>query len=439
MPCVAAPATRLLPRPWRFAAGAAVLLLLLAAAASHHAIGSRHVIAARESAAAALSGTLAYISAGNVWILTSGGAPAQVTSDGAATRVRWTPGGSLLLVEERDLLLTLRPDGTRLPVGRGAWLPDDSALAAPADDGGIALLAPDGTPQPQLVQGMPRVSLLPVAWSPDGGTLLVNRTETDARGLPAAQSVWLVARSGGETRELLASADTWPEALGWSPDGRWLAVFRGPAMACVSCRVDGQELDAVEVATGRVLSLGTVVRRDGYCFSADGQALIASAGAGRESYRNKQLLRLDLTSGETALLAGGGGTVAIQPACAPRGDGVAFTLGPALAGAAFSGLDSAHGYPQALLSGRRLKADGVMAAAPPPGFAQEAPRWAGEDALLFVQWSVGADAEPERTQLWLGDTAGDKAAPVVAALGTSAPPAPYFGDDGLADLFDWHP
>ncbi|HLZ71211.1 MAG TPA: hypothetical protein VKV26_15020 [Dehalococcoidia bacterium] len=423
----------------RVALFATLLVVLLFAGVSRRVFGSDHAVAARVSAAITLGGQLAYISAGNVWVLQSGGAPVQITNDGAATRVRWSPGGSLLLVDERDQRLSLRPDGKPLPLGQGAWLPDDSALATTAGGGDLQLLAPDGSLLQTLVPSGARVLLQPVAWSPDGATLAFNRVVSDDRGIPTQQAVWLVGRAGGQALELLPPTDTWPEALGWSPDGRWLAVFRGPAMACVSCRADGQELAAVELATGRTLPLGTVVRSDGYCFSADGKALIASAGAGRESYRDKRLLRLDLASGATSVLAGGGETAAIQPACAPRGEAVAYTLGPALDGAPFSGLDATHGYPQSLLSGRRLRAGAATAAAPPQGYAQEAPHWAGTGALLFVQWQVGADAEPENASLWLEDTVGGEATPVAATLGTSTPPAPYFGDDGLADLFDWHP
>lgn len=437
----AAPRSRSPLRSCRSLAFAGVLLLLLVANTLAPAGGARRRAIARLAEDLGLSGSLAYVSGGNVW-LADGGAPAvQLTADGAATRVRFTPGGTALLIDERDQRLVLRRDGSRLPAISGAWLPDDAGVATVAGDGDLVLQTADGSLVQTLVPAAPQVALRPVAWSPDGAVLAFNRLALDGRGIPVAETVWLVGRDGGGPRELLPAGDSWPEALSWSVDGRWLAVFRGPAEACVSCRVDGQELDAVEVASGRALVAGTVVRPDGYCFTADGTALIASVGAGRESYRDKQLLRLDLQSGATTVIAGGGAFVAIQPACAPRGGAVAFTLGPALAGDAFSGLDAAHGYPQALLSGRRLHTDAAtgFVSGPPLGYAQEAPRWAGADTLLFVQWAVGAHAEPTDATLWIASGDGGMAREIAPALGAGAPPAPYFGDDGFADLFDWHP
>jgi sugar lactone lactonase YvrE len=425
------------PRTWQSGAGALLIVLLLFGAWLSRAGGT----AVRPATGEALSGWLTYIGGGDVWVQQAGGTALQLTHDGAAIRVRWTPGGSALMVEERNRVVTLSRDGTPLAVSPGAWLPDDSAVAVRAADGGIDLVGADGTQLGRLLAGGPNLTLEPAAWSPDGATLAVNRVQTDGRGIPSAQAVWLVNRDGSQTHELLPPTTNWPQALGWSPDGRWLAVFRGPAMACVSCRVDGQELDAVERATGRTVGAGTVVRPDGFCFTGDGAALIASVGAGRESYRDKQVVRVDLADGSVSHLAGGADTAAIQPACAAQGSGVAFIVGPALAGEPFSGLDSAHGYPQALLAGRRLRDGSAIGgpATPPAGSAQEAPRWAGAGTVLFVQWAVGADGLPARAQLWSEAVASGEQALIVPSLGTSVPPAPYFGDDGLADLFDWHP
>lgn len=439
-----AAASRLLRflRSWRSLALAAVVLMLMLLTRSAGAAGGlRSDVAARRVEDLALTGSLAYISGGNVWLLAAGAPAAQLTDDGGATRVRFTPGGSALIVDERDRQRVIRRDGTPLAAGPGAWLPDDGGVATTSSDGALELRATDGSLLKMLVPGSARETLQPVAWSPDGMTLAFDRLALDARGIPTSQSIWLVGRDATGLRELLPASDTWPQALGWSQDGRWLALFRGPAEACVSCRVDGQELDVVEVASGRALAVGTVVRPDGYCFTADGAALIASAGAGRESYRDKQLVRLDLNTGAVTAIAGGGAAVAIQPACAPQGNVVAFTLGPALVGEAFTDLDTAHGYPQALLSGRRLRTGGAAEAVsnPPDGFGQEAPRWAGADALLFVRWAVGGDAEPTDAALWLAASDAEAVREIVPALGTAAPPAPYFGDDGFADLFDWHP
>src|SRR5205814_8735488 len=96
-----------------------------------------------------------------------------------------------------------------------------------------------------LIPAAAGVSWLPVAWSPDGSTLALIRRTLDARGVPSDESTWLVQRDGSRLRQLAASGDSWPRPIGWSPDGGWLAVLRGPAENCVSCRVDGQPLTIV--------------------------------------------------------------------------------------------------------------------------------------------------------------------------------------------------
>lgn len=434
------PAVRPALRP---SAAPLAALLLAALCAGALGLAGRSAPAAGDEpatlSAPALSGDLAYISAGNVWLQRGAAPPRQLTSSGTATAVRWSPAGTTLLVTEAGHPLFFKADGAIAQSVAGLWTPDDTAVAVAGGNGGVDLALPDGGARATLVAPQPGVDFRPAAWSPDGRLLALNRRTFDDQGLPGAEAVWLVQRDGGDLRELLPAGATWPEALGWSPDGRWLAVWRGPAERCLACRADGQPLAIVSVADGRSVEVGTVVRSDGFCWSADASTFVASVGEGRESYRTKQLVRIDGATGARSVIAGDGGTVAIQPACAADGSGVAFTRGPALAGAPFENLDEQHGYPRALLGGRRIALGAAGRAPWPATLAEEAPRWAGGSLLLTVRWRPEANGLPASAELWLGDTEAGGGTLIAAALGSGGPLQAYFGDLGWSNLFTWHP
>ena len=99
------------------------------------------------------------------------------------------------------------PDGKRLAfvaVGR-IWVMD----------------LPNGTPKPLTESMLPAFQFAP-AWSPDGQSVAFTTWEEQARG-----HLWVVSAAGGAARRISAAPG---EYLGpvFSPDGRWLAVSRGP-------------------------------------------------------------------------------------------------------------------------------------------------------------------------------------------------------------------
>ncbi|MHB8578069.1 MAG: TolB family protein, partial [Dehalococcoidia bacterium] len=382
-----------------------------------------------------------YISGGNVWLLAAS-VPRQLTSDRTYTSVRWTPGGAFLLAHSAEGDVLLGRDGAVGPALVGAWTPNDSTVAVAMPDGGVDLVSPASRDAEVLIAAAPSVVFEPVAWSPDGAWLALVRSISGPKGLPVAQAAWLVRRDGSELHELVPAGDTWPRPLSWSPDGDWLAVYRGPAEPCASCRADGQRLDVVAVDGSRVLTVGNVLRPDWISWSPDSTWLVAAVGSGRESYRNKRLLRIDLPVGTLTELAGGAYQAATQPAVSPDGAQIALVLAPALVGDAFSNLDAAHGYP-ALIADRRIGIVNSPGAAPalldtPAGSAGDAPQWVGAGLLLFVRWQ-STEVKTSSRELWLADLNAGSQTRLASELGERGSAVGFYGELGWSSLFSWHP
>jgi hypothetical protein len=388
----------------------------------------------------ALRGSLAYISGGDLWLQGDSSPAVLLVGGGGFTAVRWTPGGTGLLVVQDGTRRLFWPDGTPGPDVNGAWLPDDSGVAVAQEDGSIDLVSPRSGEATTLIAGQPGVVLRPVAWSPDGSRLALNRLSMDAAGNVGEESVLVTDGAGSPLSEIPPGDRTWPEAADWSPDSQFLAVWRGPALRCVSCRADGQQLDVVQVSTGSVRTIGPVLRPNWYCWSSP-STLVASVGWGRETYRNKRIISVELNMGVDTSVDESTAAVAIQPACAPQG-GLAFTRGPALMGPPFSGLGTDGTIPNALPLGRRIwvaTADGgtIGEMDSATGSAEESPTWTGTNRLLFVRWS--GTLNQAAAHLWLRDTSTGSERELVDSLGTATAAAAYYGDFNWTCLFAWHP
>lgn len=397
--------------------------------------------------AATLLGRLAYISHGDVWLLDRGSRPRQLTADGDFSSVRWTPAGTALIAGRGDGRQVIAVDGGSVaaPVPTdGAWSPDDRAVAVQTADGRVSVVSTVTGETTTLVPAQPGVTYEPVAWAPDGLRLALVRSEIDGRGLPTEQAVWVVNADGSQLQELVPAGSVWPRPLRWSPDGRWLALLLGPPEACAACRADGQDLAVVSADGGATLSVGPLVRGGWLSWAPDSSYLVAAIGEGRETYRNKRIVRFDVPSGAVTTLAGGPDSVGIQPEVSPDGRSVAFTAAPGLVGDPFTNLDAAHGYPKALIGGRCVAiasptGDATAQALPTPnGWTDESPVWVSASALLFVRWRSDDGRAVAARELWLGSATGTGAVRLADSLGPSASAVGYYGELELSSLFSWH-
>lgn len=432
-------------RAWRYALRSVFALLILpllgGAAAVPPSVGGRLTPLLAGDLAAPLSGSLAFISQGNVWLLASDGTR-QITSSGEAEAVRWSPGGGYLSVIGAGSAAVFRANGAPTNLMTGIWNQDDTAVAS-ADASGNVLVqsTQDGTTQ-TLLTAPAGSRFAPAAWSPDGGQLLLDRTSRGEDGLPSAEDVWMIGRDGSGLQQVLPAGAVWPRALGWSPDGRWITAWLGPAEACASCRADGQPFEIVRPDGSRSQTPGVLLRPEWLAWSPDSSRLVAALGPGRETYRDKKLGLIDPVTG--VVQPGGTGAVQIQPAWSPDGSSLAYTAAPALPGAIFTNLDPAHGYPDPVLGHRAVRvlnpATGEdVAVDSPEHAAAESPVWAGAQTLLSVHWRLAADASVgPHAQLWSIDLASGRRTLLVSDLGAASPPPNYYGEFGWAHLFSWH-
>jgi hypothetical protein len=101
------------------------------------------------------------------------------------------------------------PDGTRI-VFSSSEKPDRIDMHVIPVNGG----------EPELFHSEAGTAMFPVAWSPDGSTLLYNFGPYDRSN----QDVWAFPLDGGEPFEVVAT-DATEYAADFSPDGKWLLYF----------------------------------------------------------------------------------------------------------------------------------------------------------------------------------------------------------------------
>jgi Tol biopolymer transport system component len=105
-----------------------------------------------------------------------------------------------------------------------SWSPDGTQIAF-ASEGGIALIASDGSNRVQLTDGGDGIDLGPT-WSPDGTQIAFTRTV----GGTGERETWVMAADGSNARVVYTSAPlTEPNVAvdvtpAWSPDGTRLAI-----------------------------------------------------------------------------------------------------------------------------------------------------------------------------------------------------------------------
>src|SRR5262249_55007182 len=135
-----------------------------------------------------VTGKLAYIHNGNVWIKTlPDGMARQVSQTGGAESPQWSPSGNWLVFCEGQKTVLVPMAGERIEIkgGYAAWAPRDDQLAF-IDDDGLRIVTPGGSQsQERLVfRNSPRARVAGFAWSPDGSTFALSVITPDPGGRP---------------------------------------------------------------------------------------------------------------------------------------------------------------------------------------------------------------------------------------------------------------
>jgi dipeptidyl aminopeptidase/acylaminoacyl peptidase len=227
------------------------------------------------------------------------------------TRPRFSPDGAHVAFEsEDDVWVAHVGTGTTRRVttdgaddGDAAWSPDGRRLVFVSNRGGrrdlwIASAEGERHGLRRLTESAGTES--DPQWSPDGRHVTFTARQPDdhyyARGL------YRVSAEGGEPQRLTPKDSTDDAALRWSPDGRRIAFVSdrsGYARVWVAAP-DGSDAREMETGAFDATSPHWLVEPH---WSADGRAILVSVN--REG--SYDLARIDVETGRTVLVRGGGG------------------------------------------------------------------------------------------------------------------------------------
>lgn len=248
---------------------------------------------------------------------------------------QFSPDGRFIAYRQNEALTVIRTDGagpwvvtpTHGPSDQAGWSPTENRLALANGQKTVTVAVTDDGPQdPQLVAD----GWSGVAWSPDGRTLAVARSETAENIFTGLSRVGLVARSGGEVR-VIGEARFSPEdgcagsarPQAWSPDGEWLLVARPGLWASLSA--DCNQLTVLSTQGGPLHLLGETPNLRWADWSPREKPLLAfTDGTGRPAFYNKQVRLARPPWAESRSLTPDG-YADREPAFSPGGRYLAFT------------------------------------------------------------------------------------------------------------------
>jgi dipeptidyl aminopeptidase/acylaminoacyl peptidase len=345
------------------------------------------------------------------WREASGLAPAG----GSAIREHWSPDGRTAAVMEPQT---------------GRWQPDPGWMET-------RVWVEQGSQRWQLTPLEPGVRWEPLAWSPDGRRLALLRMSfagplQPAQIAPIADaSLWVTVGDlhTATLRELPLPAAAQqtpgiPDVVVWSPDGQFLIVGMGPPFPSNSLRADGTHWHLVPVDDGAAIELGSgLTAIPSVAWAPDASFVVLSAPGGRETYRNKHLVRFQPTSGDRQDLAHDRRWADLEPTVSPDGRWVAFVRGRSIEELVAPGNPTAGAQANInAIRSRRIwvmgaDGSGVRQVTDALGWTDGAPVWSADGRwLVFVRWRPAEGNTPAAAQLWAVRPDGGEAQPLVTDL-----------------------
>ena len=174
---------------------------------------------------------------GGLWVVGAEGSPRFVADGFLDAPWSWSPTGAQLAYADIDELILLDPttwERTSIAAAAGsistiAWGPDGRSIAYSVEPPSTAATEHDTTGvfvvrsggQPRRVSDA--LGTVGMSWSPDGESLLLDRTESER------SVIEIVGADGSHDRVLVeGSASEGPGVPVWSPDARRIAFLRTP-------------------------------------------------------------------------------------------------------------------------------------------------------------------------------------------------------------------
>ncbi len=372
-------------------------------------------------------GQVAYISGGDVWLLDlDSGEQTRLTQDGHNRRPRLSPDGNWVAYLKTDQLFIKELAGgnehmaSEAGISDYAWSPKGGLLAYGTTSGFFIW---DGRLKASREIPVGLAALNRVAWHPIGESIALDNREGALRG------VLRVSLDGMDQGWVFSTEDLMnvPRLAGWSPDGRWVALWVGSraqateqdGLPLCMTRAEGGDLHCVEERG--------LLQPDYLTWSPDGRLAYIS-GSGRETWVAKRLTLLDVDTMALQTLISADEQGPLHPDWSPDGAWIVYSAGPA------TPLGMAYQQIETALNGRRIWSIDVASGrrrqlTNDKSYRDERPTWSSDGShILFVRM------DNTSASLWLMQADGSGLHPVVPEL-TRLPDAQ--GDYGYIDWGNW--
>ncbi|MHB1535074.1 MAG: TolB family protein, partial [Acidimicrobiales bacterium] len=414
-------------------------------------------------------GRLAFVSAGQLYILNGAGRLRTVAGPRSVSDPAWSADGlwvafrrtrgqpypgkpGQLWVARANGSDAHRISGPGLGVGEFAWSPDakdNIAFAAtpntttgsgPAGSR-LSLATPTSTRITRLANPT-TLATFTFAWAPAGNALALSNTIPSDGPAGAAGTIEVVPIDGGAPTTVLRSAGNTVVVASWWPDGQGLLYWADPG-GSASIAADGLPLESLDLASGQSRTLAdTLVHRHWLAWSPGGATVALVAGGNRSLWDSGKHLELcAIPAGTCNSVPQPAERVSLDPAWTSSG-GLVFTRAPGTAANTFG---PPPGIPS--IPGQAPYAPGATAAwdaaqhlwsAGPTGAGAQQLAAAGAGAHTPTATSRGLIYVKDGS-LWLLGAAGASTVEIARPLGGGVAVQPsYYGYVGWSHDYSWH-
>ncbi len=355
----------------------------------------------------------------------------QLLRGGALSTPRFSPSGRWLSYRDGDELWVVQASGGQaqhIATGSGKWAPGNDVLAVEPSDGDLQIFAAGtGWRGQTLVHDVSGF-----AWSGTGGSLAYGSEHGDED-----ERTGLLSRVGLEGKGVTALASekgSGLEPYAWTRDGKEILYWVDEDFSA-SAASDGLPLFRVSAGGGTPVKLGlsVLLKEDMLAFSPAGNALMAAAGEGRETWTGKRIAVVEMGGGSVRYLTGTA-ISATSPAWSADGERVAFSAAPDAGH--LGGGDAARDA----LALRRIWVTGTKGTQDPMRitgddlYRDEHPMWSRDGKWILF----GRMDREGRGALWLMRADGSDAKQVSDVLRFEDDWFGYYGHIDWRNQFDWY-